>query len=279
MKEIILFLILSLISFRNIFAYGGQPPTPPDFVSSDINGPPQQPPLFIIDTNSVTIYTQLSFYSPSSIEGNITVEGTQTVRPANQNDKNFNWKIPVAALNAGISFNLGESQELFAALKIDSRESGISFSGGDLGLSFLIQRNKEVRGRLDFGLSYVLMDMQTILLDTDNSYYDTLYSTITNNEKGIGTFASLTIQTAYDDWIINPYLQVSYCRLPLFSIDNYSSEIYMPTNVVTVSPGITYKLGDIILLTAGGSYFIPSKIEDKSSTGIYSGFVQANFLF
>jgi hypothetical protein len=56
------------------------------------------------------------------------VEGTQTVRPADQNDKNLNWKIPMAALNAGISFNLGESEELFATLKIDSRENGISFS-------------------------------------------------------------------------------------------------------------------------------------------------------
>jgi hypothetical protein len=106
-----------------------------------------------------------------------------------------------------------------------------------------------------------------------------LYTKITDNEKGIGPFASLTIQTAYDNWIINPYLQASYCRLPLFSIDNYRSEIHMSANVFTVSTGITYKLGDIILLTAGGSYFIPSKIEDKSSTGIYSGFVQANFLF
>ncbi len=37
MKKIILLLTLSLISFARIFAYGGQPPTPPDFVRSDIN--------------------------------------------------------------------------------------------------------------------------------------------------------------------------------------------------------------------------------------------------
>lgn len=278
MKTIIKVLTLCILQFSLTYGYGGQPPPPPQFVSLDIEGPPHQPPLLLIDTNRVTMFAKLSFYSPSTVDGNIAVEGTSSIKSSTTDGKNLDWEIPVVAFNGGVSLKLGESQEFFTSFKIDSRKDKISFSGLDFGLSFLINREKDLRTRLDLGLSYLSMDMNTTLLHIDSYYGDTTYISETSNDKGLNPFASLTIQASFDNWIINPFMQVSYCSYTLFNIDRYSKQIYFTTTAFTLAPGITYRLSDNILLVAGGSIFIPSRIEDLSPPGIYSGFVQANFL-
>ena len=280
MKKITSKLALLLINFSLMYGMGNQPPPPPPpFISTDVSGSPYQAPLFLIDTNSVTMFAQLSFYSPATVDGNIKVEGTSTIRSSTTDVKNLNWDIPVAAFNGGVSFKLGESQELFTAFKIDNRKNKMSFSGLDLGVSFLINRDKDVRARLDFGLSYISLDMNTKLLYVDPYYGDTTYTSATSNDKGLNPFVSLTIQTSFANWIINPFLQASYCPYTLFRIDAYSEKVYFTTAAFNLAPGIIYRLNESILLVAGGSIFIPSEIEDLSSPGIYSGFVQANFLF
>ena len=273
MKTIIKILTLSTLYFSVTYGNGGPPP--PVFVNSEINGPPHQAPLFLADTNSVTIFTQLSFYTPSSIDGNIDVDGTNTVSVTDQDTKNLNWKLPVASFNAGISVKTWKPLEIFAALKVDSRENGISFTGYDFGLSLLICRDKDIRARLDLGYSYVSLDMETTLLrQSDSSYYK-----VTNNDKDPGPFASLTMSTAFEDWAINPFLQASYCIFPLFSY-NWTSDRDISSSITTftLTPGITYRISNNIIIILGGNYVMPSDIENLSSEAIYSGFLQANFL-
>jgi len=268
-------LALCTLHITLTFGMGGGAPQPPLFVNSNIIGPPQQVPLFLADTNSVTILTQLSFYTPSSIDGNIGVDGTSTVSVTDQDTKNLNWKLPVAALNAGISVKTWKPLEIFATLKADSRENGISFTGYDFGLSLLICRDKDIRARLDLGYSYVSSDMETTLLrQSDSSYYK-----VTNNNKGPGPFASLTMSTAFEDWAINPFLQASYCIFPLFSY-NWTSDRDISSSITTftLTPGITYRISNNIIIILGGNYVMPSDIENSSSEAIYSGFLQANIL-
>jgi len=277
MKMVIKILTLCTLHFSLTFGMSGGPPPPPLFVNSNITGPPHQAPLFLTDTSRATIFTQLSFYSPSSIDGKIGVEGTSTVSVTNQDTKNLNWKLPTAAFKAGISVKTWKPLEIFATLAVDSRETGISFTGSDFGLSLLICRDKDIRARLDLGYSYVSSDMETALVRvSDSSYYK-----VTDNNKGLGPFVSLTMSTALKDWIINPFLQASYCNLPLFSYYDRTSDKDISSTITTftLTPGITYRISNNVLLLAGGSIFIPSGIEDLSSPGIYSGFVQANFLF
>jgi len=268
--------ILSLCALYFSLTYGNGGPPPPLFVSSEINGPPHQAPLFLADTNSVTIFTQLSFYTLSSIDGNIGVDGTSTVSVTDQDTKNLNWKLPVAAFNAGISVKTWQPLEIFAVLKLDSREDGISFTGYDFGLSLLICRDKDIRARLDLGYSYVSLDMETTLLrQSDSSYYKA-----TNNNEDPGPFASLTISTAFKDWAINPFLQASYCIFPLFSYYWASDrgDISSSITTFTLTPGITYRISNNIIIILGGNYVLPSDIENPSTEAIYSGFLQANFL-
>jgi hypothetical protein len=146
-----------------------------------------------------------------------------------------------------------------------------------MGMSFLISSTNDLRVRLDFGLSYNNLDAKTLLLDPYSYYNDTTYVTKTSTNKGMSPFVSLTMQYAAKDWIVNPYVKISYCRFPLFDIEDSRGEIWSVINIFSVTPGITYHLSDVVMLSAGGSYFIPSELENRSSQGIFSGFVQANF--
>ena len=273
-------LTLSTLYFSLTFSMGKQPPPPPPpFISLEVTGSPYQAPLFLVDTNSVNIYTQLSFYSPSSVDGHITIEGTKTINSSTSN-KNFEWQIPTASLNTGISVKISKILESFAAIKIDNRENEVSISNLDLGLGLLMNQDKEFRQRLDFGISYISSGPKPKLLYIDPYNGDSLSTRGIANDGSLNFFASLTIQTAFDNWIINPYLQASYCSYNLYSDDHYNGEgIYFTTKTFTIAPGITYRISNKVLLLAGGSIFIPSGIENLSSPGIYSGFVQANFLF
>lgn len=279
MKTFTKIIALFILQISLLYANGGQPPPPPLFVRTEITGPPLQVPLFFADTNSVTFLTQVSFYIPSSLEGKISVEGTRAVGTSGQDAKNLEWKLPSAAFNGGIALKIWKSFELFFMLKLDNRENKLSFSGSDIGMSFLVSSTNNLRIRLDFGLSHSELDAETLLMDPYIYYEDTTYVTKKSTNKGISPFASLTMQYAAKEWIVNPYVQFSYCRFPLFDIADSRGEIWSVINIFSVTPGITYRLSDVVMLSAGGSYFIPSEMENRSSQGIFSGCVQANFLF
>ena len=274
MKVVIKILTLYTLHLSLIFGMGGGPPQPPLFVNSNITGPPHQAPLFLTDTSRATIFTQLSFYTPSSIDGKISVEGTSTVSITNQDTKNLNWNLSAAVFKAGISVKTWKPLEIFVTLAADSRGNEVSFTGSDFGLSLLICRDQDIRARLDLGYSYVSLDMETTGLRlSDSSYYK-----VTNNDKGLGPFVSLTMSTASSDWTIHPFLQATYCQFPLFSFD-WTSDRSISSSITnfTLTPGINYRISNNILIILGVSYIIPSDIENLSSKA-YSGFLQANFL-
>jgi hypothetical protein len=275
MKTVIKILTLCTLHFSLAFGNGGGPPPPPLFVNSKITGSPHQASLFLADTNNVTIFTQLSFYTPSSIDGKIKVEGTDIVPVTGENNKNLNWEMPTTVFSAGISIKVWKSLGIFYTLKIDNRKNGQALSGSDLGLSFSMFRDKDVRARLDLGATYLFMDMETTLLKRG----DSSYSKKIVNDNGFGSFAALTVSTAFEELTINPFLQASYCILPLFNFDWATNRgISCTITTFTLTPGFNYRISDKILIMLGGSFTIPSDIENISSEVLYSGFLQANFL-
>lgn len=275
MTTITKILTLYTLQISLTFGMAGGAPQPPLFVHSNINGPPQQAPLFLTDTSDVTIFAQLSFYTPSSVDGTIDVDGTATIFDSNENTQNLNWKLPAALYKIGTSIKTWEILEIFAALSAYSRENGVSLMGSDFGLSLLICQHQNIRARIDCGFSYSSLDVEiTELWQSDSSY-----QIVTNSDESLGPFVSLTMSSAFKDWILNPFLQISYCQFPLFSYDWTSDRSISSTiTTLTFTPGITYRIHENILLILGGSYVIPSEIENLSSEAIYSGFLQANFL-
>ena len=267
MKKIISVLIFLLVNFSLIFGNGGPPPPLP-FLNTEVSGPPYQAPLFFADTNSVTIITQLSFYTPSSIDGNINVEGTYQASI----DNNIKWIIPGSSFNFGMSVNTGKSWALFIVGKFD--DTG---ANGDLGCSLLLSSVSDVRARMDFGFSSLSTNTKTTFYSGGYNS-DTTYTVKTANDKHWDPFISLTLNTVIDHWISNPYLQFSYCHQTLFDIDWSSEhEVYSNIHVYAITPGFFYRIDENILVVAGGSYFI-TPIEIKSS-GIFSGFIQTNLMF
>ena len=279
MKTIFKILILSATYLSLIYGNGGPPPPPP-LVNAEVSGPPHQAPLFLSDTNTVTIYAQFSYFTPSSMDATVNVEGTRSAFTSNQNN-NLSWNISDAAFNVGIDIKALNWLAFFATLKFDSRESAITATGTDFGIGFIINPDKNFRARLDFGLTY--LSMGVVMRFLESTGIDTFYTVVTDNEKGLDPFLSLTMNTAFEDWVINPFFHSSYCRQTFFnttrfSINTRSEEIYSSFDLYTLTPGITYKLNKNMLLIVGGNYFIPSDLGNKSSSAIYSAFAQINFL-
>jgi len=275
MKAVYRLLAAILLQFSLTYGYGGPPPPLP-FESAEITGPPHLAPLFLADTNSVTIFTQFSFFTPSSVDGYIDVEGTRNVFTSHQNIKNLDWNLSNAVFHIGIDIKTWGTTSLFASIKFDSRENGITITGSDFGFGLLFSPADDFHARWDFGLSYTSTDMKVRLRSITNN--DTTYRVRTENDKGLDPFISLTMNTAFKEWIINPFFQASYCSQTLFSITRYSSEIYSDIALFTLTPGITYRLNKNMMMIIGGKYIIPSNLEHSSSQSIFSGFAQVNFL-
>ena len=275
MKTIFKILALSAIHLSLIYGNGGPPPPLP-FISADVSGPPHRAPLFLTDTNRVTIFAQFSVFTPSSVDGTVKVEGTRSVFTSNTNNNNLEWKISNAAFNVGINIKAWKRVAVFATLKIDSRESGITATGSDFGIGILISPDKDFRARLDLGFTYLSTDVVTRL--QSGSGTDTLHSVVTKNNKVLDPFLSLTMNTAFEDWLINPFFQASFYRQTLFHITSNTRDVYSTVNLFTLTPGITYRLNKNMLLIIGGNYFIPSDLGNRSSQAIFSAFAQINFL-
>jgi len=262
-----------------VFGMGGTPPPPPPFISLDATGTPYRPPLFLVDTNSVTLNVQFSFYSPSYSDGKISYDGTSTLPISETEDKNFTWTIPQFSTGVGFSFKIWKSQELFGALDFSVDDNNFSISNLEFGLGFLINRAGNVRARFDLGLSYISTDVTNKYLYNDWYYSDTPYMSSSTNNKKMNFFAAATIQTAFDNWPVNPFVQVSYCPYTFFTIvDTYNKDVYFTSREYSITPGLTYKLSNKILLVAGGSIFLMPDINNMSPPSLFSGFMQVNFL-
>jgi hypothetical protein len=274
MKTLLLISSISLLQLSVIYGNGGQPPPPPRFLSTEISGLPHQAPLFFADTNTATILIQAAFFTPSSIEGNIGIEGTSKGSLQYRPNQDLNWKLSGGSFYLGVSINASKIWAFFTVVNIEENGS----ADIDLGTSILVNAEGDIRARFDLGLSSLSMDMETTFLSTAGS--DTSQRVEKQNDKGWDPFFSLTLNTMYDNWIINPFVQIAYCHQTFFNIDwTKESEIYSNSSVFSFTPGITYSISEEILLVVGSSYYSLSQIENKSSPGIFSGFVQTNFMF
>ena len=167
-------------------------------MSSNISGIPHQAPLFLKDTNSVTIFTQFSFFNPSKIDGLTNVVGTSLYNP-NQEDKNLYWDVSAVAFNVGIDVKLWEWSTLFGSLQSESQNSGFELSGYDFGIGLLTSTEDDIRARFDLGFTYHQMEMKTTFI---SNYGDSSYSVFKDNSPGLNPFISMTINTAFKNWVM-----------------------------------------------------------------------------
>lgn len=101
MKTILKISAVYILQLTFIYGYGGPPPPPPPprFLSADVSGPVHQFPLFLSDTNRVTLFTQISFFAPSSIDGKAYIRGTNEPEINADNENNLTWQVSNFAFN------------------------------------------------------------------------------------------------------------------------------------------------------------------------------------
>lgn len=250
-------------------------PPPPIFVSGELEGPIHHPPLFLLDTNAITLLAQVSNCSPSAVDGRIDVEGTSTYNLGNTGGTNLNWKIPSINVSIGLDVKLWEGLSLWSLLRVNNANNTFAVEGTDFGFGIVLSNSDNIKARLDLGLTYLPMDMKYLGAE---SIDDTFWMPHRTDTEELDPFAALTISTWYDDWIFNPFIQVSYCSQTLLKEVNYSREVYSNIALFTISPGVSHRLNKNILFTAGVTFFIPSGFENSSVSMIFAPFAQFNFL-
>ncbi|MCH7722179.1 MAG: hypothetical protein IIC76_02410 [Bacteroidetes bacterium] len=272
-KKIIIFLALF---FSTVFGFGGRPPPPPPFISGRAEGNLHIPPLFLSesDTNKVTILAGLSYFTASSIDGNIKVEGTNTIQTGKNN---LHWNIPQTNLNLGIDLKAWRNFSFFTEFRISQIKNEIAVSGFNFGLGMFVNIKGNYNVRFDLGLNYESMNFDSFWQEND--------STLQNrsiDDGYVNPFISLTINTSFKEWIINPFVQFSYSNQTLFSkkmVGFKPDEVYSDIELFIITPGITYRMNKTILIIIGAAaYQIPSGIENLSNETTLSAFVQINFL-
>lgn len=271
-NNIIIFLSLS---FSTMFGSGGSPPPPP-FVNGTVEGQLIMPPLFLSesDTNKVTILTRLSYFNTSSIDGNIKVDGTRTIYTDNNN---LNWNIPQISFNLGVDLKPWRNVSVFTEFRIAQLNNKVALSGINFGLGMFASIEENYSVRLDVGLNYESMNF--------DSFWQVNDSTLQNNQiddSYVNPFISLTINTSFKEWIINPFVQVSYSSQTLFSktmVGFKPDEVNSDIEIFIITPGITYRINRIMLIIIGGAvHLIPTGIENLSKETSLSAFAQINFL-
>jgi len=279
-NNIIIFLTLFFstvfltLFFSTVFGNGGSPPPLP-FVNGTAEGQLIMPPLFLSesDTNKVTLLARLSYFNTSSIDGDIKVDGTRTIYTENNN---LNWNIPQISFNFGVDLKPWRNVSVFTEFRIAQLNNKVALSGFNFGLGMFASIEENYSVRLDVGLNHESMNF--------DSFWQVNDSTLQNNsinDSYVNPFISLTINTSFKEWIINPFVQVSYSSQTLFSKTvGATKDLNSDIEIFIITPGITYRINKIMLIIIGGAaHLIPKGIENLSKETSLSAFAQINFLF
>ncbi|MFV1976186.1 MAG: hypothetical protein ACC651_10585, partial [Candidatus Scalindua sp.] len=211
MKIIKNIIILLTFFFSTAFGFGGRPPSPPQFVNGIAEGQLFMPPLFLSesDTNRITILTGLSYFTASSIDGNIKVEGTRTTQTVNNN---LHWNIPQTSFALGVDVKPLRNFSFFTDLRISKLKNEIAVSGLNFGIGVFGNIDENITVRADLGLNYQKMNFDSFWQVNDSSLQNK-----TIDDSYVNPFFSLTINTSFKEWIINSFIQFSYSKQTLFS--------------------------------------------------------------
>jgi hypothetical protein len=273
MKNIIYIIIVSIIYCSPLLGYGGPPPPPP-FYNAETNNAVFQPPINLGEKSQTTLFVHFAYTAVPDISGRINLEGTGTEPAGLVNGRNFEWSIPKVNFRVGIFPSLSKNTSLLLSLNGNAAGGNLKVNGLNIGLSFNITRSSNHYARLGFGLDF-----------RNNCFYwvQSPYAPA----KECRNFESdpyilLAYNTAFKDWIFNPFMEISYCKQTLMDDDEYSrpdydQEVYFNMNVWTFTPGLSYRWGSNKLISFGAMLYHYDGIE-SSRKFILMPFIQMGLL-
>lgn len=249
---IMVFILLCEISFSN----GGPPPAPPLFKAKN-TGPVYQAPL-ITGKNTTSVYARLSYVAVSELDGKIKLEGTTTNLQGTVNGKNFEWETPSMLFDLGLSARVSENGAIIFHIGFNKMDK-LYISGFEMAYCGLMVNEENHKFRLMLGINIHPKDFQWY---TDSSRYS-----IDQSNNDYDPTISLTYNSDFKDWIVNPFVQFSYSCQTLFDTgeEDYSEEVYKNVNVLGCTAGITYNFNDNLRTVLGVTYNYVDKIENSEN--------------
>lgn len=238
MKTLIIVLLAGSFNHQEIFGYGGPPPPPPFYYAETFRSIYQHPVNTTFDGESA-LFAQLTYTTVTEIEGKIDLEGTSTDVNGTIDGKNFKWELPESGLRLGFAPALSRDVSLLLMLMIDNPRG---FALGT-GCDFTISRTENHNTRLGFGAYF---------------YKKEFFWTFSSDGSGISDvgwefdpYIHLTYSSSFDDWIVNPFIRLSYSRQTFMDVKEYSTNVSSSINVYTLTPGLSYKPGGNVVISLG----------------------------
>lgn len=270
MKTIIKIILALTACYSPAFSYGGPPPPP--FYSAKTHNAVFQPPLNFSRENQSVLFAHFTYTAAPDINGRIDLQGTGTDYSGLVNGKNFEWDLPHMNFKMGVFPSVSENTSLLLSFHGDAAEGNLKLNGFDIGLTYNVISRDDHYVRFGFGLDFHRNDffwvqsLNSPAKECINFDYD--------------PFILLLYNANRDDWLLNPFFQISFCRQTLLDDDEYSTsdydqEVYFNMNIITFTPGLNYKWGNNKLISFGAMMYYYDGIEN-SRQFLLTPFVQLN---
>ena len=264
-------IIIGITFFNSILlGMGGSPPPPPKLFSASNANAVYQPPLNLAGENQSAIFAQVSSTIISEVDGKIELEGTSTNPDGLQDGKNFKWETPGTNIKVGLYPAISKYTSLILTLGMDNAGRSISLTGFNLGFNTIVSRNENHLMRFGCGLNIQKKNFLWVQSASGDAERD--------NNFDYDPFLYLTYSSSFNEWLFNPFVQVSYSTQTLLDNKDYSQDIYYNLNVFTFTPGLSYNWGGDKLISLG---FIFSKIIGikNSKNLVLTPLLQFSYLF
>lgn len=231
-----------IVLVSTAYPFGGSPPPPPLFKAKN-TGPVYQPTV-VTSSGRSSIFVRSSIMTKSKIEGKIDIKELTTNPIGIVDGKNFEWKTPSLLINFGFNPVLSDNMLLLFDLGINNSHR-LKFSWLATGIGFVFNNDTNHKLRLDLGMNFQFKDFEWYSSETIKAQSD--------DAIDYDPFISLMYNTDFNDWLINPFLNLSYSKQTLLDkkIEEYAGWPYKNIDVIVVTAGVTFKLNENNVLSVG----------------------------
>ena len=217
--------------------------------------------------------------------------------------ENFTWLI--STVTAGLNFDLLLAKGFAISLGVNYSSQGSKTSWGGSGGLGLFSENKGIALRVDIGLHFQSIDYDVYTLANikeedifgGSEEYVLFYHDI-DNSMNIDPYMNLTINTAYQDWIVNLFLNVGYSVQTLLDFEPrdidyewFPLPYLIPVNTIITTdyrgqttagffnftPGIYFYLGESNRILVGTRFYFETQLNNVTPTTFILPMIQFDF--
>jgi hypothetical protein len=321
MNKLIQFLLFTSLIINLIFLSGCTTIKETIYLQDiEVSGPINQPPVHVMDdlNFTATISPRFSIGTRSQVNGLVEghtkvnsegkfqteiIEGRLVETPRANiytfRDNNLAWKMPTVNLGLDIDLQLSKSFAFFFGVDY-SVEKQIGVWGGHVGIgSFSVNENRAVRFDVGLNIQTLSYDANTMVSVETTSLFghdESFLVEYHDIDKSIhfNPFLSLTINTAYRDWLFNIFFNAGYVFQTIVDFEprtQVTHGLFNTTHItedlrgestagfIHFTPGIYYNISESSRLALGARFFFETQIDELDQSFFILPMVQVDFRF